>query len=1145
MKKHLLAACSLAAAAGLAAIAPMSANAASDGLQDGISVRITSDKADYSVGEDVNLSVSVENTNSFDVNDIDVKLLLPDELEFKLNEAPEGKIDLKAGEKVGYSAIAVKAEKTEITTEAAPEAETQAETESSTVSTAAAEQAVSEASTEQTASTTAAVQPASTASAAPASESSPRTGSKGVTETAVTLVLSASLALYLGKKGKINRKTFSFILSLMLVSSAMPYDAFVSAAADDLITSSISVDTTITSGSKPLSIGASVSYSFEKSELAKAADDTDGDGLTNANELLFGTDPSKADTDSDGLTDGFEVLKLASDPLSADSDGNSVSDFNEDEDSDGLTNGKEQELGTNPLKADSDGDELSDSDEVSKYNTDPNKPDTDDDGLIDSDEIKLSLDPTKSSTDGTVPDAEKKIAQTISDSAKSEYLLASDNVFRPAVSGSVAGLIDRKVALDKDETTSFADNRSVLSDVIEFTSKNHEPVTLTFTYDATVTGDTSSFAIFCFNNEELTTLETTVDKDKRTISAEIKDDAFYFVADLDGFLSGYGIDALAENGEVVLPTVRSSVKSADAEAYDFDALKAAAAVDTVGAGSTGDWILLSDYSVVQLKSSISSISSNDSDSDGLKDSQEIYNKREVSLTSSIIDLLKKKGASESWYKNRSTITMWDFYSNPALPDTDFDGIDDNKDSVKKQNSSNTSNVFKGYYHWSQDGENRKTEKKVEFRLDYRNLLSGNTSYKKDLSVFGILGASDAYRDVYVDWTDGITGGSDTAGDFLRRFGCKDVTDYNITSSNGYDTDDVTEVIIGHRNVVTADGSTEVVIVEVRGTNGTNAEWSSNFDVGANTSNYTSLTGSHPEWTNKLNHKGFDVTANRAQAKIESYLRARGITKGSIFICGHSRGAAIADILGAKFEDNANFLSYTYAFATPNSTTSSTAGNYRTIFNIVNSDDLVPNLPLEYWGFRKYGTTKTISVADRYEDSSPFGDRTNSWEWLIGKDYDDINSSIFSGTLSSFKKVASSRSQLYTFNSSDSDAKIWEDDLGHITKKGAKEELSELAATLKNEKLYKYCRLSIVGSWIYHVEVFYCPAYLLQVLANMTTGVGPMLGRDTAGKYATAKTYFVAASGKVPLVGWTTGGMQDTHEPVTYYLIANNNFQSIS
>ena len=55
----------------------------------------------------------------------------------------------------------------------------------------------------------------------------------------------------------------------------------------------------------------------------------------------------------------------------------------------------------------------------------------------------------------------------------------------------------------------------------------------------------------------------------------------------------------------------------------------------------------------------------------------------------------------------------------------------------------------------------------------------------------------------------------------------------------------------------------------------------------------------------------------------------------------------------------------------------------------------------------------------------------------------------------------------------------------------------------------------------------------------------MLGRDTAGKYATAKTYFVAASGKVPLVGWTTGGMQDTHEPVTYYLIANNNFQSIS
>ncbi|MFX0022093.1 MAG: NosD domain-containing protein [Candidatus Hermodarchaeota archaeon] len=43
--------------------------------------------------------------------------------------------------------------------------------------------------------------------------------------------------------------------------------------------------------------------------------DTDGDGLIDEWEELYGTDPLKPDTDGDGLTDGEEVLNLGSDPL--------------------------------------------------------------------------------------------------------------------------------------------------------------------------------------------------------------------------------------------------------------------------------------------------------------------------------------------------------------------------------------------------------------------------------------------------------------------------------------------------------------------------------------------------------------------------------------------------------------------------------------------------------------------------------------------------------------------------------------------------------------------------------------------------------------------------------------------------------------
>lgn len=54
--------------------------------------------------------------------------------------------------------------------------------------------------------------------------------------------------------------------------------------------------------------------------------DADDDGLSNAKEIVTGTDPLNQDTDGDGLSDGDEVLKYGSSPLVKDSDGDSVED---------------------------------------------------------------------------------------------------------------------------------------------------------------------------------------------------------------------------------------------------------------------------------------------------------------------------------------------------------------------------------------------------------------------------------------------------------------------------------------------------------------------------------------------------------------------------------------------------------------------------------------------------------------------------------------------------------------------------------------------------------------------------------------------------------------------------------------------------
>ncbi|TAN37218.1 MAG: OmpA family protein [Verrucomicrobia bacterium] len=88
--------------------------------------------------------------------------------------------------------------------------------------------------------------------------------------------------------------------------------------------------------------------------------DSDGDGLTDKEEIALGTDPYNPDTDGDGLTDGEEVHGV-------------------------MVNGKL--VKTDPLNPDTDGDGLSDGAEVLVYHTDPLNPDTDGGGVSDGHEV--------------------------------------------------------------------------------------------------------------------------------------------------------------------------------------------------------------------------------------------------------------------------------------------------------------------------------------------------------------------------------------------------------------------------------------------------------------------------------------------------------------------------------------------------------------------------------------------------------------------------------------------------------------------------------------------------------------------------------------------------------------------------------------
>lgn len=111
-------------------------------------------------------------------------------------------------------------------------------------------------------------------------------------------------------------------------------------------------------------------------------EDSDGDGLADGSEQVWGTDSHNQDTDGDGMRDGWEV-QYGLNPLSNDSAG--------DADGDGVCNLAEWHWGTDPAIIDSDSDGLSDLAEISGSvmgsPSDPANPDSDGDGIPDGQDI--------------------------------------------------------------------------------------------------------------------------------------------------------------------------------------------------------------------------------------------------------------------------------------------------------------------------------------------------------------------------------------------------------------------------------------------------------------------------------------------------------------------------------------------------------------------------------------------------------------------------------------------------------------------------------------------------------------------------------------------------------------------------------------
>ena len=227
--------------------------------------------------------------------------------------------------------------------------------------------------------------------------------------------------------------------------------------------------------------------------------DDDADGLVNYLEIYYDCDKNDADTDNDGLNDYTECVEINTNPCLVDTDDNGITDFDEDADGDGISNGKEVDLGTKPHDVDSDADTLADGDELNKYGTSPVKADTDGDRVDDNVEVEIGTNPLTADTAFDV----------------TEEVEGNPNV------GAVPGVEVLDLKADQVETLEIApvtaiDNPLLSSTIPGFMGSAYnfevdgtfENATITFAYsDALLEDDKSAVPTIYYYNEETQALE--------------------------------------------------------------------------------------------------------------------------------------------------------------------------------------------------------------------------------------------------------------------------------------------------------------------------------------------------------------------------------------------------------------------------------------------------------------------------------------------------------------------------------------------------------------------------------------------------------------------------------------------------------------
>ena len=275
-------------------------------------------------------------------------------------------------------------------------------------------------------------------------------------------------------------------------------------------------------------------------------------------------------------------------------------------------------------------------------------------------------------------------------------------------------------------------------------------------------------------------------------------------------------------------------------------------------------------------------------------------------------------------------------------------------------------------------------KKIDTTWNDGWFLNPATEYNRDLAITAVTLSGAAY----VEDEDELP--SDVSiQNALLDFGFDSVVsknyDKNYYSMLSKENNDYVGYTFALKTIKTSATSTvPLIAIIIKGTSG-NEEWFSNFNGGDDQKDPI--------------HAGFRLAANRLLDDLDKYLSDLNLNRTQVkfFVTGHSRGAAVANLVAAELTKSPTARGYRYGqanvygytFATPAVSQFATEKGYSNVFNIVSGEDFVTRLPLVNWGFKRYGINLMLPSKSYYGDGyKTIYNRMNAYYFALKGDMHD-------------------------------------------------------------------------------------------------------------------------------------------------------------